>query len=258
MHPRPTVPLALHRSSARNFLPIVSVTVRKAPATCQGEVLAAQAPPGTGRNWETDMGRSEWWSRRRRRTAGLSAVLVLGCGAEWALAQVAGLDVDRSVSSTRSARLEIERVDPLVDDPTGSTARLYRLDQTASAAASDELRTRWWVGRGAGSVGAGADWAATPARSTLRPWRPVLGLRADLGERTRVIYEVRGAASPWASTGLPGAENQEVRVALEFKSARNPAQNLRNGLFRVQLSNTSALWLKPRSGGLVISYRSQF
>ncbi|MBL8302375.1 MAG: hypothetical protein JNM26_06345 [Ideonella sp.] len=204
------------------------------------------------------MGRSMTWWRQLRRAAGLPLALVLGGAAPLALAQGIDADVDRAVNPPAPARLEIERVDPLVEAPTGSTARLYRLDQGASAAVSEELRTRWWVGNGIGSIGAGADWAATPARSALRPWRPVLGVRADVGARTRLIYEVRGAAAPWASTGLPGAESQEVRVAMEFRSAPSAAQNLRNGLFRVQLSNTSALMLKPRSGGLVISYRSQF
>lgn len=204
------------------------------------------------------MGWSNTGARRRLRTVGLLAVLGLGTAVSFAQALGPDHEVDRLVPSPAPARLEIERVDPLLEAPTGSTARLYRLDGTPSAAVSEELRTRWWVGHGVGSIGAGADWAATPARSALRPWRPVLGLRADGGARTRLIYEVRGAAAPWASAGWPGANAQEVRVAMEFKSARNPAQNLRNGLLRVQLSNTSALMLKPRSGGLVVSYRSQF
>lgn len=258
MHPPPTAGTALHRSTKGNPPPIVNLTVRKAPVTCQVEGLGWQLPPGTGPSEETDMGRSQTGSRQCRRAAGLPVALMLGCGISVALAQPVDLSIDRTVTSAPAARLEIERVDPLVDAPGGSTARLYRLDRTASAAVSDELRTRWWLGRGAGSIGAGADWAATPARSALRPWRPVLGLRADVGDHARLIYEVRGAAAPWASTGLPGAESQEVRVAMEFKSARSPAQNLRNGLLRVQLSNTSALMLKPRSGGLVVSYRSQF
>ena len=186
----------------------------------------------------------------------VAVVLATVCGG--GMAQTVQLDADRRLGVRPQMRLELERVDPLVEAPDGSTARLYRIDQTPSAAVSEELRTRWWLGDGAGSIGAGADWAATPVGSSLRPWRPVVGLRADVSARTRLIYEVRGAAAPWASAALPGAANQEVRVALEFKSARNPAQNLRNGLFRVQLSNTSALMLRPRGGGLVVSYRSQF
>lgn len=203
---------------------------------------------------EMDRGRAMQRSSRRRQ--GACAVLVAtACGGVWA--QAVDLDADRQPLLRSQTRLELERVDPVVEAPTASTARLYRLDRTPSSAVSEELRTRWWLGNGRSSVGAGADWAATPVGSSLRPWRPVLGLRTEVSSHTRLIYEVRGAAAPWAST-LPGAANQEVRVALEFRSARSPAQNLRNGLFRVQLSNTSALMLKPRSGGLVVSYRSQF
>lgn len=175
-----------------------------------------------------------------------------------ALAQPAEVGTGLVITAHAVGQVEVERVDPAVDAPTASTARLYRIDATPAAAVSEELRTRWWLGGPHAGIGAGADWAATPVGSSLRPWRPVFGMRADVGPQTRLLYEVRAAAAPWATTGLREAGRQEVRVALEFKSARNPAQNLRNGLFRVQLSNSSALFLRPRGGGLVISYRSQF
>lgn len=154
--------------------------------------------------------------------------------------------------------LELQRVDPVLDDPQGSTARLYRLDRTPQAEPSQELRTRLWVGNHLGGLGAGADWSATPAGSSLRPWRPVLGLRADVSNQTRLIYEVRGPASSLASVPGSGATESEVRWALEFKKAPSAASHLRNGLLRVQLSNSSSLVLRPRSGGVMVSYRSQF
>lgn len=153
--------------------------------------------------------------------------------------------------------VELQRVNPAVDEPNGSTARLYRLDRSPQAESSPELRTRLWVANRYGGLGAGADWAAAPAGSTLRPLRPVLGLRAEVSTQTRFIYEVRGPASSLAN-GVPGATDPEMRMALEFKSAPSAARNFRNGLFRVQLSNSSALTLRPRSGGMVVSYRSQF
>jgi hypothetical protein len=181
----------------------------------------------------------------------------LACGG--ALAQPATVGSGLVAGSASLGVVELERVDPLVDAPTASTARLYRVDASPVAAVSKELRTRWWLGGGGSGLGAGADWAATPVGAALRPWRPVLGLRAALTPQTRLLYEWRApAAAPWAVDGLPGASQREVRVVMEFKSARNPAQSLRHGLFRVQLSNSSALWLKPRSGGLVVSYRAQF
>lgn len=175
-----------------------------------------------------------------------------------AQAQTLELTPERQVMVRPTSSLELERVDPQVEAPTASTARLYRIDGTPAPANSEQLRTRLWVGNGIGSLGAGADWAAVPGGSPLRPWRPVLGVRADVSTQTRLVYEVRGAAAPWATPGLPGAENQEMRVALEFKSAKSQARNLRDGLFRVQLSSTSMLSLRPRGGGMVVSYRSQF
>ena len=189
-------------------------------------------------------------------TKGVLPVLCLAATA--AQAQTVELTPERQLLVMPTTRIEMERVDPQVDAPTGSTARLYRIDGTPSPATSEELRTRWWFGNGVGSLGAGADWAAVPGGSPLRPWRPVLGVRAEVSTQTRLVYEVRGAAAPWATPGLPGAENQEMRVALEFKSAKSQARNLRDGLFRVQLSSTSMLSLRPRGGGMVVSYRSQF
>ncbi len=155
------------------------------------------------------------------------------------------------------ASVEMEAVDPGVEAPSGTTARLYRSDATPQATVSTELRTRLWWGNARAGMGGGTDWATAPAGSALRPWRPVVGVRANMGEQARLVYELRGPASPSPALGAAAGDN-EARVALEFKSATNPAQNLRNGLFRVQLSNSSSLFLKPRSGGMVVSYRSQF
>lgn len=193
-----------------------------------------------------------------RGCSSVAAGVAVCCLAATAVAQTVALGPQREIKLMPTTRMELERVDPQVDAPTGSTARLYRIDGTPAPAMSEELRTRWWVGNDIGGVGAGADWAAVPGGSPLRPWRPVLGMRAEVANGTRLLYEVRGAAAPWASPTLPGAENQEVRVALEFKKAKSSARNLRDGLFRVQLSSTSTLAFRPRGGGMVVSYRAQF
>ena len=195
----------------------------------------------------------------------ISGFLCLACAASSALAQSdfpdtveAGLGPALTTAPRPTTSLELDVVDPAIAAPTGTTARLYRLDQTTQSPSSHELHLRLWWGKGVGSMGAGTDWAIAPAGSSLRPLRPVLGVRANLSDQARLIYELRGATSALASINALGATDPQARLALEFKSANNPAQHLRNGLFRIQLSNSSTLFIRPRNGGLGVSYRSQF
>ncbi|GAP35249.1 hypothetical protein ISF6_0840 [Piscinibacter sakaiensis] len=172
-----------------------------------------------------------------------------------------GREDDGASAGSLRAGIELTRIDPALEDPQASTARLYRLDASPQAPVSPELRTRLWWGNARGALGAGADWAAAPAGSALRPLRPVVGVRAEVSEQARLTYELRAPASSLALSGsaaaLAGAA-PEARLGLEFRSAPSAARNLRNGLFRVQLSNSSALFVRPRSGGMMLSYRSQF
>lgn len=158
-----------------------------------------------------------------------------------------------------AVRLELETVAPGLESPRSPTPRPYTSDDADRFLMAPELRTRVWWGTPMVGVGTGADLVSATAAQGLRPMRAVMGVRASMSERTRLVYEVRGpAASSSSSVLLPGGSASEARLALEFRSAKSAAQNLRNGLFRVQLSNSSSLFLKPRSRGLVVSYRSQF
>ncbi len=128
-----------------------------------------------------------------------------------------------------------------------------------SSFADDGLRARWWWGRGAFELGAGADWLA-PQRTAAgaRPLNQVVGVRASFSARTRVVYETETTPS-WRSSGNPaGAGVRTSRVALEFKSKPSPVSNLRDGLLRVQLSGDAAVHFRPRSGGLQVMYRERF
>ncbi len=59
-----------------------------------------------------------------------------------------------------------------------------------TASADDSLRARWWFGRGAVEVGAGADRQALSSNSSAaQPWSRVVAVRATLSARTRVVYE---------------------------------------------------------------------
>ncbi len=126
-----------------------------------------------------------------------------------------------------------------------------------SALSDDGLRARWWWGRGAIEVGAGADWLAPAgASSVARPLTQVVGVRAALSARTRLVYEAESAPL-WRGADSGIVNPRTARVALEFKS-KSPVGDLRNGLLRVQLSGDAALQFKPRSGGLQVMYRERF
>lgn len=126
---------------------------------------------------------------------------------------------------------------------------------------SDGLRTRMWWGRGALEFGAGANVrpsSTAPGLATAASMgTAVVGLRAQVAQGTHLAIErdtfttsIGGAAPP-----VDGS-----RVALEFKAvgSSKAAQPLSSGLLRVQMSGTSTLQFRPRSGGLAVTYRAKF
>ena len=82
---------------------------------------------------------------------------------------------------------------------------------------------------------------------------PVIGL--PLSERTRLIYEPK-PVRPWADNNGLTQQRSEQRVGLEIRN-RSGTRELRN-LLRVQLTSDSTLQFKPRSGGMAVSWRSEF
>lgn len=216
-----------------------------------------------------DTGRRGRKGQRVDRLAGVACVLLLGLLSapsasadvmSWQAAVRGGAAVDDAPNAP-TAQVELESVAPNLESPTNPTARQYRIDDSDRPVLSPELRTRVWWGTAMAGLGTGADLVPTGTVPGWRPVRPVMGVRASMTERTRLVYEVRGPAvssSSAASSLLPGVADNETRLSLEFRSAPSAAQHLRNGLFRVQLSNSSALLLKPRSGGVLVSYRAQF
>ena len=81
---------------------------------------------------------------------------------------------------------------------------------------------------------------------------PMITTRAWVG-KWAWVYVVKG----WGS----GENAEDAKgLALEFKAVGNSkaAQPLSSGLLRVQMSGTSSLQFKPRSGGLAVTYRAKF
>ncbi len=64
----------------------------------------------------------------------------------------------------------------------------------------------------------------------------------------------RAPQAPWAD---PAQTAPQARLALEFRSSGGNGPSPR-GLFKVQLSADSVLHVRPRGGGLAVTYRSQF
>jgi hypothetical protein len=163
------------------------------------------------------------------------------------------------------SRIELEALTPWeparrdsLPAPAARDAAALATQRTLPSFADDGLRARWWWGRGAFEVGAGADWlAANRAASAARPWSHVLGVRATLSDRSRVVYETESAL-PWRPGDSAANGLRTSRVALEFKSKPSPVSNLRDGLLRVQLSGDATVQFRPRSGGLQVMYRERF
>lgn len=160
-------------------------------------------------------------------------------------------------------RLEIETLqqwDPArrgSDMVLSSSHRLSPDGRGSAAFSADGLSARWWWGRDAIQVGVGTDWRAPASGANeARPLTQVVGVRAALSDRTRLIYEAESAPA-WRSGDTTGLYSRRSRVALEFKS-KSPVSDLRNGLMRVQLAGDAAVHFKPRGGGLQVMYRERF
>lgn len=189
---------------------------------------------------------------------GVSCVLAVMCACAHADPEALGpprLEID-TLQQWEPARRDFGAASPF-DVAALSSQRLLPGEASRSGFADNGLRARWWWGRGAIEIGGGGDWIAPSAAATAaRPWSPVVGIRAALSARTRLIYEAESGL-PWRNADNGGASPRTARVALEFKS-KSPVGDLRNGLMRVQLSGDSALQFKPRSGGLQVMYRERF
>lgn len=136
--------------------------------------------------------------------------------------------------------------------------------EAAVAGETDAIDYRVWVGAGRASIGVGVAGTVpspgTPlAFASLRPLSAqpatsmIVGLRYQVTDRSRLYVDT---ASLGAARLQPDAD---VRMGVEFKSARSNALSLARGtLFRVQWSSRSQVSLRLRSGGLRVVLRSEF
>lgn len=179
-----------------------------------------------------------------------------GAGQRWA----AAAGVPPSIIKTdRLPELEVINpvLEPAAERPVpaaGRAERVFNVDQASG------LRARWWLSTGVVGVGAGADWAvatSAAASTDATVLRPVIGVRAELSQNTRLIYELRAAATP-LDRAAPAAATPEGRFALEFKATGGAARSLPVGFLRIQISGSSTINLRPRRGGFAVAWRSHF
>ena len=98
---------------------------------------------------------------------------------------------------------------------------------------------------------------AQPA-SQGTPARLVFTMQADVSPRTSVLFERSRAVPLSEPTAARLVTAPATRVGVEFRpaSAGNSLKPI--GALRVQISDNSSLSFKPRRGGVLVSWRSQF
>jgi hypothetical protein len=151
--------------------------------------------------------------------------------------------------------LETEIVTPLVSN-LSQPAR--SAEWIATPRPDDQVQTRFWWRKGAVELGAGVnlDLPAHRLSAPVRTPTPVIGVRARLGERTRLVAEADPSVLGREAGALDNTTDG-ARLALEFKT-KSPLRDLRTSLLRVQLSGQSALHFRPRGGGMQVTYRESF
>lgn len=143
-----------------------------------------------------------------------------------------------------------------------------------ASAARVAQRSSVWARRGAAAVGLGVQTPQAPGsanygalaastvssdRVSLAPANLVVGMSLDTSTRSRLVVDTPVLPAPRLDDSLnPAANSREVRVGLQIKPA-DPLKSLRAGqLFKLELSTRSQLALKPRSGGMMMSYSAKF
>lgn len=181
----------------------------------------------------------------------IGALLVFGAAAQ------AQSSVSDSLAQA-SPRVEVESLPYNLQPRAAEFGAARSLSETPR----DGLRTRVWWGKGAVELGAGADLSRAniaPGLMARQSGTGVVGLRAELTPGAHLAIE-RDTNHPALQRAGVATGADASRVALEFKGvgSSKAASPLTGGLLRVQMSGTSTLQFKPRSGGMSVTYRAKF
>lgn len=113
----------------------------------------------------------------------------------------------------------------------------------------------WCVVAGALGLAAAGDGRAQPA-AAQRAWQPDPQQRVALTLNTQLVQQPP-SWQPRAGNPDPQAlATAQASLGLEFR--RNSGSQSARDLLKIQLTSGSALNFRPRSGGLVVTYRAQF
>lgn len=162
---------------------------------------------------------------------------------------------------------------PVVQTPLlQSRLRVNAIGRVAPDGSTARVEQSLWAGRGPFNVG--LQWlgplqpglASTSLVPTQAGRNPLyhgngraelhMGVAVDLGERARIelTHPLKNQATPLDPLGPP--EINDMRLSLELRPSK-PLSDLRSGL-RLELTRQSMLTVRPRSGGVGISYNSKF
>lgn len=138
-----------------------------------------------------------------------------------------------------------------------------------AAMLSGAVRNTAWVRQGNAAVGVGVEApmgtvgnslssGAGGSRADAVTPNLLVGVAVQATPRSRLVVDTPVNYRNTANSLNPNEGGREVRVGLVIKPA-DPLKNLRAGqLFKLELSGRSQLAVKPRSGGVAVSYSSKF
>lgn len=187
----------------------------------------------------------------------VSACIARACVAgllAWHAPSLAIETTEAQAASAISARLGVKaELWPLIG--AEAVPRAAATTPDAQPGVPQMLDARLWLGRERIGVGVGLAATSTSAWSASRSMAPslIVGLDYRLSERSRSYVD-----TVLVRDGNPAA-GRDMRVGIEFKSARGNALGLSRGtLLRMQLDARSQVQVRLRGGGLRLMLRSHF
>ena len=114
----------------------------------------------------------------------------------------------------------------------------------------------WCVIAGALSLAAAADGQAQVLADPQRAWQSDAQQRVALTLNTQMVHRPLSWQPRGGSPELHTTPTTQASLGLEFR--RKSSSQAAKDLLKVQLTSDSALNFRPRGGGMVVTYRSQF
>lgn len=121
---------------------------------------------------------------------------------------------------------------------------------------TSNTRVAWSVIAGALSLVAAAECQAQVLADPQRAWRPDPQQRVALTVNTEVVHQPLSWQPRAGVADLQPGPTTQASLGLEFRR-RSSTQSAKD-LLKVQLTADSVLNFRPRGGGMVVTYRSQF